>query len=208
MLMTSLIFHRWVTSGKHGKADGEVWYWIMRMLDQKFLSSVDFYLFIIISQLFKYPSHTHFCATFSGKNVLYSVGNFDTVLIYQQNPNFTNCEPAVTFENCEHSISRFINWSIALLTISFIIVNVFPFLLAEFEYQWMYGAFRLYVYNIDVFWLLVYGQHRKILCCGKTYHSVLFSLSRQTLKRKFYVYLIVERLVLNRFLCNFIQIVV
>ncbi len=98
------------------------------LLHQKFLDCIDLHSFILVCQLFGFPSHTHFCVTLSGKNALNChVGNFDTVFVYQQIPNFTNCEPLVMFENCEHCTSRFINWSFARSNISFIVLNVFHF---------------------------------------------------------------------------------
>ncbi len=109
-------------------------------------------LCILIIQLFGWPSHTHFCVTFSGKNVFYiRVGNFDSVFIYQRIPNFTNYEPLVTFENCKHHTSNFINWSITWSTISFIVLDVFSLLLLQSVYPQTYGAFGHDVYTVQMF---------------------------------------------------------
>ncbi len=97
-------------------------------------SCVNSHSFILVSQLFRYPSHTHFCVTPSSKNTLYvHVGNFKTVFIYRQIPNFTNCKPSITFENYEHP--HFISQSIVQPATSFIVVNVFLLLLAESVYH-------------------------------------------------------------------------
>ncbi len=100
---------------------------VMCMLHQKFLGYADSCSFILISQLFVYHSQTHFCVTLSGKNVLY-VENFNTVFIYQQILNFTNCKPSVAFKICEHRMSHFISQSVVQSTTSSIVVNVFPLL--------------------------------------------------------------------------------
>ncbi len=105
-------------------------------------------------QFFLWNLCTHKCTVHSGiMSTPYwyrRKGNYDTVFIYQQIPNFTNCEHLVTFEKCEHHMSHFISRSVARSTISFIIVNVFPLLLMESVYPQTYCAFRHNIYTIHI----------------------------------------------------------
>ncbi len=78
---------------------------ITRVLHPKFWAALTrALLFSSVNSLSIHLMHT--CVTFSDKNVFYGhVGNFDIVFIYQRIPNFTNCEPSVTFKNCRHCTS-------------------------------------------------------------------------------------------------------
>ncbi len=145
--------------------------------------------------------------TFRCLQVLLHTFNITIVFAYWHNPNFTICELLDTFENCKQRMSHFTCWSIARLTTSFILVNVF-LLFVESVYSQTYSAFRHHVYIIHILYSLVYSRCRKILCYEKMYRSVYYTFTWHSFKRKFYVYLTVECVVLNQFLQNFTHTVV
>ncbi len=112
------------------------------MLHQKFLGCVD--SFILMSTVRVIILGKPLCNLQWQEHIDRHVGNFHTVFVYEQIPNFMNRKPSVTFENCEHHMSHFISRSLVLSTTSFIVVNVFS-LLVESVYPQMYSVFKRHI---------------------------------------------------------------